>query len=89
MSGAYAARVTRDMSLCSRFEFNCYSYESEWTMGMEWWMRRSKSKHVLELEPIEGSEPATLMPLPSPEVQNEVLGVVKARASTTMVCCLS
>jgi len=78
MSGAYAARVTRDLSLCSRFDFNVYSYESEWTMGMEWWMRRSKSKRILE-QPLNGSS----APLPPPEVQNEVLGVVKARASTT------
>lgn len=85
MSGAYAARVTRDLSLCSRFDFNCYSYESEWTMGMEWWMRRSKSKRVLDQEPIDDSEASVLLPLPSPEVQNEVLGVVKARASTTAV----
>lgn len=39
ISGAYAARVTRNLSMCSRFDFNVYSYESEWTMGMEWWMR--------------------------------------------------
>ncbi|KAG9047486.1 Mitochondrial distribution and morphology protein 10 [Tulasnella sp. UAMH 9824] len=44
LSTAYAARVSRDLSLCSRFDFNIYSYESEWTMGAEWWMRRSKGK---------------------------------------------
>lgn len=32
-----------------RFDFNIYSYESEWTMGAEWWMRRgSKGKEKEE-----------------------------------------
>ncbi|KAG8953740.1 Mitochondrial distribution and morphology protein 10 [Tulasnella sp. 424] len=49
LSTAYAARVSRDLSLCSRFDFNIYSYESEWTMGAEWWMRRgSKGKEKEE-----------------------------------------
>ncbi|EIW82194.1 hypothetical protein CONPUDRAFT_164829 [Coniophora puteana RWD-64-598 SS2] len=43
LSAAYAARVSRDLALCSRFDFNVYSYDSEWTMGLEWWMRRSSS----------------------------------------------
>ncbi|KAG9090812.1 Mitochondrial distribution and morphology protein 10 [Ceratobasidium sp. UAMH 11750] len=41
MSAAYAARASRDLSLCSRFDFNIYSYESEWAMGAEWWLRRA------------------------------------------------
>ncbi|KAH7904141.1 hypothetical protein BJ138DRAFT_1073677 [Hygrophoropsis aurantiaca] len=44
LSAAYAARVSRDLSLCSRFDFNVYSYDSEWTMGAEWWMRRGAPK---------------------------------------------
>jgi len=43
LSAAYAARVSRDLAVCSRFDFNVYSYDSEWTMGLEWWMRRSSS----------------------------------------------
>ncbi|KAG8727504.1 Mitochondrial distribution and morphology protein 10, partial [Ceratobasidium sp. 428] len=35
MSAAYAARASRDLALCSRFDFNIYSYESEWTLGAE------------------------------------------------------
>lgn len=42
MSAAYAARAARDLSLCSRFDFNIYSYESEWALGAEWWLRRSR-----------------------------------------------
>jgi mitochondrial distribution and morphology protein 10 len=86
VSAAYAARVTRDLSLCSRFDFNVYSYESEWTMGMEWWMRRAKSKLSMEPQDAEGEpETSMLSPMLLPEAQNEVVGVVKARASTTTV----
>jgi len=83
ISGAYAARVTRDLSLCSRFDFNVYSYESEWTMGMEWWMRKSKSKSTTERSESDGETEISLAPHLPREVQNEVIGVVKARASTT------
>ena len=92
ISGAYAARVTRNLSMCSRFDFNVYSYESEWTMGMEWWMRRSRSKPMLEQEKVPDAESESLtlsmasMPQPAPsKPPNEIIGVVKARASTTTV----
>ena len=94
VSGAYAARVTRNLSMCSRFDFNVYSYESEWTMGMEWWMRRSRSKPMLEQEKVPDVEPESpslslisiSQPVPS-KPPNEIIGVVKARASTTTVRC--
>ncbi|KAI5894084.1 uncharacterized protein SCHCODRAFT_02623675 [Schizophyllum commune H4-8] len=41
LSASYAARVGRDVALASRFGFNMYSYESEWTMGVEWWLRKA------------------------------------------------
>lgn len=40
LAGAYSARVSRDLALSSRFEFNVYSFESEWTVGAEWWLRK-------------------------------------------------
>jgi mitochondrial distribution and morphology protein 10 len=40
LSGAYTARVSQDLSLSSRFEFNVYSLTSEWAMGAEWWLRK-------------------------------------------------
>jgi distribution and morphology protein 10 len=81
MSGAYTAQVSRDLSLSTRFDFNVYSYESEWTMGAEWWLRRSRSKPVSngmvdDMSPI--SETFT-----SPS--DDITGVVKARASTSNV----
>jgi distribution and morphology protein 10 len=72
ISGAYAARVSRDLSLGSRFDFNVYSYESEWTMGAEWWLRRARQP--------EGDAPADAPAAPG------VTGVVKARVSTSNVC---
>jgi mitochondrial distribution and morphology protein 10 len=77
MSGAYAARVSRDLALCSRFDFNVYSYESEWTMGAEYWMRRTPSK--LSSDDDE-SQPPTIA-----NSWEDVHGVVKARASTNSV----
>lgn len=74
ISAAYASRVSRDLALCSRFDFNVYSYESEWTMGAEWWIRR----------PLPGTSTATVddsQGLYSQEPQ----GVLKARISTNYV----
>lgn len=88
ISGAYAARVTRDLSLCSRFDFNVYSYESEWTMGAEWWTRRSKTKSQPESFPVEPASQALYVPsgiTGSRHDDDDIQGVVKARASTTTV----
>lgn len=70
LSTAYAARVSRDLALCSRFDFNMYSYESEWTMGAEWWIRRG----------LRTTESGVALPK-----SDEVQGVVKARVSTSTV----
>ncbi|KAF8232436.1 hypothetical protein L208DRAFT_1423130 [Tricholoma matsutake] len=76
MSGAYSARVSRDLSLSSRFDFNVYSYESEWTMGAEWWLRRSPLANSETTDTL-ASEPRLDM-----RSRDDVQGVVKARAST-------
>ncbi|KDN46440.1 hypothetical protein K437DRAFT_256165 [Tilletiaria anomala UBC 951] len=41
LSMAYAARMARDVAACSRFDFNVYSYDSELTLGFEYWLRSS------------------------------------------------
>ncbi|KAF9013354.1 mitochondrial distribution and morphology protein 10 [Cyathus striatus] len=82
MSGAYTARVSRDLALSSRFDFNVYSYESEWTMGAEWWLRRTRGKTDEALEVDQENEMAPIKPMLHPETREEVNGVVKARAST-------
>ncbi|KAG2152021.1 mitochondrial distribution and morphology protein 10 [Suillus cothurnatus] len=79
------ARVSRDLSMCSRFDFNVYSYDSEWTMGAEWWMRRAVSKHEDELEPSVISLEPPSVPVPQTEsldIPSDIRGVVKARIST-------
>ncbi|KAI0776030.1 mitochondrial distribution and morphology protein 10 [Trametes elegans] len=75
ISGAYAARVSRDLSLASRFDFNVYSYESEWSVGAEWWQRRGKERPLTS--PTDDSQPSLS------GLADEVQGVVKARVSTT------
>ncbi|CAO1612928.1 unnamed protein product [Sympodiomycopsis kandeliae] len=41
LSTAYAARMGKNLVACSRYDFNVYSYESELTVGGEYWLRRS------------------------------------------------
>lgn len=87
MSGAYTAQVSRDLSLSTRFDFNVYSYESEWTMGAEWWLRRSRSKPVSN--GMAGDDTSILSSSSlfseAPLALHDVTGVVKARASTSNV----
>lgn len=78
---AYTARVSRDLTLASRFDFNVYSYESEWAMGAEWWLRRSPRPHLDGEDGAGEAEPSASFPSPLGEVH----GVVKARASTNNV----
>jgi distribution and morphology protein 10 len=87
ISAAYAARVSRDLSMCSRFDFNVYSYDSEWTMGAEWWMRRAASTHEDELEPSLAPAEKSSVPHPqeSHDTPSDIRGVVKARLSTNNV----
>ncbi|KAF9514168.1 hypothetical protein BS47DRAFT_1372374 [Hydnum rufescens UP504] len=91
LSTAYAARVSRDLSLCSRFDFNLYSYESEWTMGAEWWIRRAGRRSLNHTGNRASSAVAVSSPaLPQIDAFDDasdastdgVQGVVKARMST-------
>ncbi|ELR05683.1 protein of unknown function DUF3722 [Pseudogymnoascus destructans] len=41
-SATYAVKAGEDVALCSRFEFNAYSYESELVLGCELWRRSVK-----------------------------------------------
>ncbi|KAL5530196.1 MDM10 [Sanghuangporus sanghuang] len=62
-TAAYASKVSRDVALCSRFTFNINSYESEWTMGGEWWLRSKKQPQQFpsspDLSDLGGEAPAT------------------------------
>lgn len=83
LSGAYSARVSRDLSLSSRFEFNVYSFESKWDMGAEWWLRRPA--FVPGYDPSSDEAPEVVAPSPDAHFPEMVHGVVKARASTNNV----
>jgi len=89
LSTAYAAKASKDLSLCSRFDFNIYSYESEWTMGAEWWIRKAAKGKDKENTATAGTftgapqRSGPLIPSKPPAPRpDEVLGVVKARVST-------
>ncbi|KAL1742433.1 hypothetical protein HDZ31DRAFT_43289 [Schizophyllum fasciatum] len=76
LSASYAARVGRDVALASRFGFNMYSYESEWTMGVEWWLRKAADDTDDALNALPEADGSTRIP------PGTLTGVVKARAST-------
>jgi len=40
VSSSYAVQAGKDLALCSRFNFNFYSYESDVQFGMELWSRK-------------------------------------------------
>jgi distribution and morphology protein 10 len=80
LSTTYAVKAGKNLALCSKFDFNVYSYESDLMLGCELWRMRSpvpkkiersmKAKLEWRLDPVEAN------PTPEPEV---VAGVLKAR----------
>lgn len=40
LSSTYSVKAGKNLALCSRFDFNFYSYESELQLGFELWRRR-------------------------------------------------
>ena len=88
LSAAYVAKVSRDLSLCSRFDFNVYSYDSEWTMGAEWWMRRALSQPILDTNDVQSPDNDTSYPQQGSLLsRSDIRGVVKTRISTNNVRC--
>lgn len=69
MSAAFAAQVSEDLALCPRYEFNIYSYESDLTIGAEWWQRES----IDDVNAVSNE---------SPELKGDVQGVIKTTIST-------
>lgn len=43
LSSTYSVKAGKDLSLCSRFDFNVYSYESDVVVGMELWQRKRQA----------------------------------------------
>ncbi|TVY12922.1 Mitochondrial distribution and morphology protein 10 [Lachnellula arida] len=79
-STTYAVKAGKNLALCSKFDFNVYSYESDLMLGCELWRMKAKAKKIQErsmaaklewrLDEVEEN------PLAEPE---EVTGVLKAR----------
>ncbi|KAF2773174.1 hypothetical protein EJ03DRAFT_324216 [Teratosphaeria nubilosa] len=71
LSSTYAVKAGPNLALCSRFDFNVYSYESDVVVGMELWQRKKVSQDVAW---------ANRMLRPDwKKEEEEVNGVLKAR----------
>lgn len=96
LSTAYAVRVGRDASLASRFDFNLYSYDADLTVGGEWFQRRTPAKDKAREEEHKAGatfdafgrgadDEETKRRRRNNDAEDEVLGVLKVRASTNAV----
>jgi distribution and morphology protein 10 len=74
LSSTYAVKAGPSLALCSRFDFNFYSYESELQLGCELWRRRSHSDVEWATKKL---RPDWKRPTVSPD--DDVPGVLKAR----------
>jgi mitochondrial distribution and morphology protein 10 len=81
-STAYAVKAGENLSLCSRFDFNAYSYESSLILGLELWRfktplpkRRERSMAAKLAWRLDEEEVV--------EEPQEVAGVLKARIDNT------
>lgn len=48
LSTAYSAQISPTIALSSRFGVNVYSYESDLSIGGEWWIGRRRGKRVVD-----------------------------------------
>lgn len=79
VAASYAVVAGRHCSLATRIEFNVFSYESAWAVGMELWRRRNgRRRHD---EPARGGGPAERSWQAKLEwrLDDEYAGVLKAR----------
>jgi distribution and morphology protein 10 len=51
LSSAYSAQVSPTVAVSSRFGVNVYSYESDLSIGGEWWIGRKRGKRQVAVEP--------------------------------------
>ncbi|KAK4141416.1 mitochondrial distribution and morphology protein 10 [Dichotomopilus funicola] len=66
ISATYAVLARDYCSLATRMEFNVYSYESEWAVGMELWSNRRPAGFLLGADPRSASAREEHKPQPSP-----------------------
>ncbi|CAO2655429.1 Nn.00g104930.m01.CDS01 [Neocucurbitaria sp. VM-36] len=74
LSSTYAVKAGPNLALCSRFDFNFYSYESELQLGCELWRRRNTADTEWAVKKL---RPDWKQPSLSPD--DDVSGVLKAR----------
>ncbi|KAK5131995.1 Mitochondrial distribution and morphology protein 10 [Meristemomyces frigidus] len=72
LSTTYAVQAGRYMALCSRFDFNVYSYESDVVVGVELWRRKQAAADVAWASKL-------VRPGWSKVVEDDVNGVLKAQ----------
>lgn len=80
ISATYAVKAGENLSLCSKFDFNAYSYESDLVLGCELWrmkrkpIRRKERSESARLEwRLDGDEGTII------KEKEEIAGVLKAR----------
>lgn len=73
LSSTYAVKAGPNLALCSRFDFNFYSYESELQLGCELWRQRSTADTEWAVKKL---RPDWKQPTVSPD--DNVSGVLKA-----------
>ncbi|KAJ4362558.1 Mitochondrial distribution and morphology protein 10 [Neocucurbitaria cava] len=73
LSSTYAVKAGPNLALCSRFDFNFYSYESELQLGCELWRRRNTADTEWAVKKL---RPDWKQPSVSPD--DDVSGVLKA-----------
>lgn len=74
LSSTYAVKASHNLALCSRFDFNFYSYESELQLGCELWRRRSNTDVEWAVKKL---RPDWRRPTVGPD--DDVSGILKAR----------
>lgn len=73
LSSTYAVKAGPNLALCSRFDFNFYSYESELQLGCELWRRRRNTEVEWAVKRL---RPGWTRPTAAPD--DDVSGVLKA-----------
>ncbi|KAL5398269.1 Mitochondrial distribution and morphology protein 10 [Paraphaeosphaeria minitans] len=74
LSSTYAVKAGPNLALCTRFDFNFYSYESDLQLGCELWRRRSNTDVEWAIKKL---RPDWKRPTVAPD--DDVSGILKAR----------
>ncbi|POS84745.1 hypothetical protein EPUL_003656 [Erysiphe pulchra] len=80
VSTTYAVKAGKNLSLCSRFDFNFYSYESDLVLGVELWRVKNNASIPVERSVIAKLEWRQDSVEEKLQAQEEVTGVLKVKA---------